>query len=296
MGLEDDFVFLRSITVGGIDDVMYAPKFVCPVYGCTNPYPGGQCPFCAFWFCNSHVPGICGRCRFQVCAVCFQQQRCCQWAQTQWLAKKTFSSTNTNTNSNIKTGIKISTKSSSIQISSSYLSTNDIEAGIKKDVWPTFLKYKEGDAFAFWKSKNFLPINIKFLIVSSGVCLEVHLKWGSARSWYQDDPYAMSLKKNPTKSVTARCFDSLANVMADDHRYLWGHLLHRGRKLIAAYRVVQLLKEFKPKKHKVTTTMIKALISAGRTEDLIALFIADMVPLKDWAQEAWSLFLDWYAR
>ena len=269
---------------------MFAPVYNCGAYGCTNPMSAAQCPFCTFFFCPWHAPGRCVRCGYVTCAACCSRGQCCAWASTSQRA--------------YTYGPPIS--QSSYSAPSSYVppptpvTTDDIETAITaRDEWPTFLDYVEGNTFDYWSTPpsktnpiGFPGLNIKFLIQVKGEVLEAHVKWDQ-RSWCKDNPYAMSLKRSPTSSVTAFCRESLRNINSGTDRYLWQHLLHRARKLIAADRVRLLLLEFHPVGVKVTQSMVDTLVLARRDDDLAALYLADTVPLSDWAPAAWSALLDW---
>ncbi|RKH40786.1 hypothetical protein D7X55_22745 [Corallococcus sp. AB049A] len=171
------------------------------------------------------------------------------------------------------------------------ISTDDIENAITgQDRWPTFVDYTEGDPFDFWQSTKFPGLNVKFLIVASGALFEVHVKWDQ-RQWYCDEPYAMSLKVALQGSKKDMCNESRPNIMSNTHRYLWGNLLARARKVIANHYAAKLMTEF-GLKNVVTHALVQALVHAGRKSDLVALYLCSTLPLSVWEQDAWSLMLD----
>ncbi|NTX65176.1 hypothetical protein HUA74_31415 [Myxococcus sp. CA051A] len=171
------------------------------------------------------------------------------------------------------------------------ITTDSIENDITgQDQWPTFRDYNEGDPFAFWSSTGFPGLNVKFLIEVSGMLFEAHVKWEN-RPWYSDEPKSMSLKVAVRGSRSDMCRESLANVTNGSHRYLWGHLLARARKMLANHRAGELMTEF-GLTNRVTTALVRTLLRAGRMSDLSALYLCTSLPLTAWEQGAWSLMLD----
>ncbi|NVJ20712.1 MULTISPECIES: hypothetical protein [Myxococcus] len=100
-----------------------------------------------------------------------------------------------------------------------------------------------------------------------------------------------SLKVAVRGSKSDMCRDSLANVTSGSHRYLWGNLIARARKMLANHYAGALMTEFRLT-NSVTADLVRTLTSAARMSDLAALYLCSSLPLAVWEQEAWSLVLD----
>ncbi|MCE9667119.1 hypothetical protein LY474_04755 [Myxococcus stipitatus] len=261
----------------------------CGAYGCMYPapvHPSAQCAFCAYYYCTAHGPKPCRYCHVYVCQGCWSHSRpCCAWAGS------TLVSSSTPSSHPFSGAFSSGSTSSTGYASAMGVSTDDIENAIKgKDRWPTFVDYNEGDAFDFWQSKAFPGLNVKLLIVAEGALFEAHVKWDK-RVWYRDDPYAMSLKVALKGSKRDMCHESRPNIMSDSHRYLWGTLLARARKVLANHHAARLMTEF-GLANVVTADLVRTLVGTGRMSDLAALYLCSTLPLSVWEQEAWSLMLD----
>ncbi|MCP3102379.1 hypothetical protein LZ198_26255 [Myxococcus sp. K15C18031901] len=276
---------------------MYYPvqsQFVrCGSYGCRNVaqvHPSAQCPFCAYYLCMAHGPGPCQYCGVFVCSGCWAASRpCCTWAKNR--PQSSFSMFPSSSGSGGASSSGSGGASSGGYSSAAGINTDDLENAIKdRDRWPTFVDYNEGVPFDFWQSGAFPGLNVKFLIVGLGALFEVHVKWDK-RLWFRDEPYAMSLKVAIKGSKNDLCRESRPNIMSDSHRYLWGNLLARARKLLANHHAAMLMNEF-GLKNAVTAAMVRTLVSKGRTSDLAALYLCSTLPLSVWEQEAWSMMLD----
>jgi hypothetical protein len=141
-----------------------------------------------------------------------------------------------------------------------------------------------GHSWEPWSTKAFPGFNIKFQFTYNGYTIEAHVKWNN-RSWFDGEPYAMSLKLNG---------GSLENPTSSYHPNLWRVLRYKARNLIANSEAVRLLRHYGSAR--VTLAMIEDLISRNDRGALYALYTSDTAPLNIWDQEAWSRFLDWQTR
>jgi hypothetical protein len=169
-------------------------------------------------------------------------------------------------------------------------STEDIENKLNADLVNPITIYPlpSGYAWEAWQSKAFQGFNIKFMIGFLDYnghhwFIEVHAKWNK-RSWFDDEPYALSLKLNGF---------SMANPTQGSHPALWSFLVHKAKRLIANHTALSVLHHYHATR--VTLAVVNDLIATGNREALYALFTADTTPLAMWDQDAWSRVLDWQA-
>jgi len=142
--------------------------------------------------------------------------------------------------------------------------------------------------FTPWQSHNFPGFNIEFNLQytdTSGYVwpMIVHVKY-NARRWWNDDPYAMSLKFANQQT--------LQNPTSGSHPGLFIILAAEARTIIANAIAWQRM-NFVYHSVRVTRLIIQQMIHANDREGLAALYKSSHYPLDVWDSDAWSLFLDW---
>lgn len=165
--------------------------------------------------------------------------------------------------------------------------TTDLENAVQQGN-DNRLQINRFGGYAAWYTRRFPGFNVEFNLnyrdANNQVWqMVVHVKYNN-RNWWEDQPYAMSLKfANNT---------TLENPTTTYHPGLFTILAGEARQVIANQIAWNLMTQTY-NSQRVTLAIINHLINTNNRSGLAALAKSAHFPLSAWDQDAWSRFLDW---